>query len=653
MRSWVSGALDSLKNPLIRNFSLIALLLYILWLYFPPYANFFVGDDYVQFWRIREFVDAPLRAYRVFNPLWTDWYFRPLQHLWFLINRLIFQLDPLAYYYLQLSLHLVAATLIFALSKKLRLGSFFAFLATAIFAAGGLHQLTIAWISSIGNIFSAIMTLSSLIVFLNYLNRPDKRRLLLYSSSLAFLGLLSHELGIILPIFLIGLRILWPVKKRVVSFEIFTLLAWVLIIILYIYLQISRPNANVSASGMNVEILISSLSPARQIGYLFALIAQWFDIDNPLLINPGVTRPATVELAIGLLLPGLFLLLLGLVRKLNMSMMFVAYWLVFQLAFVYFALWLERPEILDSRHLYSAWAALSVFIAGLFQFLLYRKAKSSSQSSPLNYRPLAGGLVVLLLLIIQHSQIKSFQASIENHVLQIASREQQLKDILPNVSSETRLYANNFDLTAPYFAPAAAIWYGNSKLEGGTLSTLKLAKRVTNDSYLFDTNVAGLYNLMPELQDYGLTRFIWSQGPEQLLWLHEDTNNRLDSSEFMGDQVIGPVDDKRLAFSLNSKASGWVSVRYDDQILFGSSLAFAIMGEPGQSFRLILRQDSELDDILFEYTISPAEQGGWQEFLLPVENYWGQSVSLLFETDSGGTEKLEPGYWSNPRFVMD
>ena len=653
MRTQVSRGIKSLDIPLVRNFSLIALFLYTLWLYFPLYSDFFVGDDYVQFWRIREFIDSPVQAYKVFDPLWTDWYFRPLQHLWFLTNRLIFQLKPLAYYYIQLSLHLVAASLIFTLSRRIRLGNFFAFLATAIFAAGGLHQLSVAWISSIGNIISAIMAFSSLIAFLAYLDRPDKGQLLIYTSVLTFFGLLSHEMGIILPVFLIGLRVLWPEKRRVNRLEIFTFLVWMLIIVFYIYLQISRPNPNLSTAGINAKMLLSSLSPARQIDFLLTLIDQGFNFDKLVQIDPGGTGPNTLELTIGLLLPTLLLLWLCLVRKLNTAMMVGSYWLVVQLAFVYLALWLQRPDLLDSRHLYSAWAGLSVFVAGSFQFLIYRKAKSSHQYLASIYLPLVGSLIVLLFIIIQSDKIRSAQILIENHGRQIAKREQQLKDILPNVSDDTRLYAKNFDLTAPYFAPAAAVWYDNPKLAGGSLSILKQAKRITNKSYLFDTNATGIYNLMPELQEYHFTQFVWGQEPSQLLWLHENEIASLEASSFKSDQVIGPTSDKRLAFGLIYKASGWVSIQYDDRIPFGSYLAFAIMGEPGQSFRLILRRDNELEDILFEHTVSRAEQEGWQDFLLPVDDYWGQSVSLLFETNSNGREDPGPGYWSNPRFVME
>ncbi len=73
---------------------LVLLFLFTVWLYLPDYSDSFVGDDFVQQWRIRKVIEDPIQAYRIFNPVWTDWYYRPMQNLWFLGNRLLFGVNP-------------------------------------------------------------------------------------------------------------------------------------------------------------------------------------------------------------------------------------------------------------------------------------------------------------------------------------------------------------------------------------------------------------------------------------------------------------------------------------------------------------------------------------------------------------------------------
>lgn len=653
MRLQVVEKLSWFNKPLIRNLTLVTILLYVLWLYFPPYSNSFIGDDYVQFWRIRKFIISPQKAYQIFNPLWTDWYFRPLQNLWFLANRLIFQLQPLAYYYLQLILHLVSATFVFALAKRLQLGNFFAIFATIIFAAVGHFQLTVAWISSIGNVLSSLMAFGGLVIYITYLQRPKKERLLFVTTLVIVVGILGHELGIILPLFLLGLRTLWPNKRRLTKIEASLYFLWMLIIGAYIYVQISRPNANVAVSGIDFPTIRSSLSPIGQVNFISTLFGRWFGIRSLILTDPLTAPSNTVELAIGIALIALLILLLIYVRSFSLATMVGIYWLTMQVALIYFALWLQGPELVDSRHIYSAWAGLSLFVAGLFQYLSFEARSAAFRNIRRDYLALASIFILAVIITFQFDKLESAQQAMVNHLERIASREMQLKKILPAITDDTRVYAKEFDLTAPYFAPVAAIWYDNPQLPGGSLTILKQERRLTDEHYLFDTDSRGLYNLMPELQQYPLTYLLARRPPVELLWLHEDIISLLNDSSFSDDQVVGPNDDRRLAFGIITKSPGWVSAQYTDRVPYGSKLAFAILGQPGQTFRIRLVEENGNETILFEQEILVGGQEIWHDFMLPVNEHWGRTISLFFELSSFNGEDLLEGYWSNPRFVLE
>jgi hypothetical protein len=653
MKSQIFERIGSANINLARNMSLTALFLYVVWLYIPPYSAYFIGDDYVQFWRIREFVEAPLGSYRVFDPLWTDWYYRPLQNLWFLANRLVFLLNPFGYYYLQLIFHLLATALVFNLARKLQLTNFFAFLATLIFAAGGMHQLTVGWISSIGNIISAVLALAAIVSYLTYLQHPQKKHLLLLVTLFIISGFFSHELSIIVPIFIVALRFIWPQIKRLEILEAITFLSWLIFVVIYILAQITRPNANISASGLDKDLILSAFSPANQLGFILASIAHWFNFELSMLTEFQVLDLTVLELSLGILLFLILLLLLGMSRKANIALMFGALWMVFQLSFVYFSLWIQRPDILDNRHLFTAWMGLSFAVVGLFQYIATRNI---TRSLPFYRRSvlLSGSLIMITLFIFfQSRQISSDQAAIYNHALHLSGREKQLKEILPAVTNRTKLYANRFDLTAPYFAPTAAVWYSDPGLEGGSLAVLKESARITNETYLFDVDSSGLYNLMPELQEHSRSYLIWNKKPDALLWLYEESSGPLAKTSFVNERVVGQADNRRLAFGLKTIESGLVSARYDTIVPEGSSIAVAISGQPGQKFRLRINHAEYGEQVLLEHRIGQEESNTWLDQQISLDNYWGEDVSIFFDIENNDRGDIQFGHWSNPRFVLD
>jgi len=113
---------------------MIVILLIAAILFLPSYLDSYLGDDFVQQWRIRKLIGEPFRALNVFNPDWTDWYYRPLQNLWILFNRQLFGLTPAAYYFLQVSWHLVSISLLFRVARGFGAGRLAALLAAGLFS---------------------------------------------------------------------------------------------------------------------------------------------------------------------------------------------------------------------------------------------------------------------------------------------------------------------------------------------------------------------------------------------------------------------------------------------------------------------------------------------------------------------------------------
>ncbi len=635
----------------VTQLTLIALLLMTLWLYMPPYLDSFIGDDFVQQWRIRELLDKPLAAYKVLSPFWTDWYYRPLQNIWFLTNRLIFNLIPAGYYYLQLCWHLLAVSLIFNISRQLHVGRAGAIVASAFFAISGQHQLAIGWISNIGNVVCTTLSLAAFATFVAYLKNSNRWEFLVTTLLLYVFALLAHEQGFVLPFFLLFAKLIWPGRPPFRLREILVGAIVCFISIAYIYLQVSRPNANVAIGSDFLSLAATALLPVSAGRFVINSLPAWLPVHVSLFTaqttNGQLAPPWQATIIFILLL--LFLVIL--LRRASIAIRLGLAWAVFNLGFFYLALWIQRPELFDSRHLYSAWAGVCFVVGVVFQSLY-----DISQSNKINQRQrqawtLFLGFGVILILFLQAKQISFEQDRLFAHTRQVFSVENQMKSLLPSITSDTRVFAARFILTPPYFVPAAGVWYGQPGLSGGSLQSLKKYSSVMNDFYLFDNADGKLYNLIPELQEYQRSIFLWDDMLLGAKWLRENSEVTLPPNAYDFDVIAGPENERRLAMQVHPQESGWASLTYKVKVPQRSHLAVAVFGEPGLIFRIRLVNTHGDEQTLLQHSII-CSQTSWQKFLIPLSGYYDQEAMFYFElaSRSGNTK---PGYWTTPRIVID
>ena len=191
---------------------------------------------------------------------------------------LVSHLPPIIF--CKIAWHLLAICLIYHLSRQLGTERIAAFAASAIFAISAQHQLTIAWISSIGNVISTTCSLGAFAAYLAYLKKPEDRKSLLLITLLLFLfAILAHEEGFVLPIFLLIVRILWTPKKPIRREESVAAIFAVIISIIYLSIQITRSNANVGIGDDFISSITGALSPSVIGRYLADAGLRWLPID--------------------------------------------------------------------------------------------------------------------------------------------------------------------------------------------------------------------------------------------------------------------------------------------------------------------------------------------------------------------------------------
>ncbi|MBI3951857.1 MAG: tetratricopeptide repeat protein [Acidobacteria bacterium] len=131
-------------------------------------------------------------------------YYRPLFNIALILNHHFFGFDVFGWHVVSLFLHLVATLLIYFLSRQWRLSRQIAFAVALLFGLHPTHCESVAWVSGLPDPLAAVFVLSSLLLYERYYHgRGGQRSLLVWSVGLALLTMLSKEVAIVFPVFLV------------------------------------------------------------------------------------------------------------------------------------------------------------------------------------------------------------------------------------------------------------------------------------------------------------------------------------------------------------------------------------------------------------------------------------------------------------------
>ncbi len=231
LRLYQHVSLDVYKELKKVATSMYAIIVYLLittvLLFSPMTRNFFVGDDFTWFrWAAdcgnhmssaQRCQPTPLTILRYFTQA-DGFFYRPGAKTYFLFMYQLFWLNQTAYHMVSLLLHFTVSVLVFLLAKKIFRSSIHAVLAAFLFLMLSGFSEAIFWVSATGFLFTACFTLSSLLLFITWL---EKKKTIYFIATLGFfiLSLLFHELGIVTPLLFllyqwifdeqINLRSLW------------------------------------------------------------------------------------------------------------------------------------------------------------------------------------------------------------------------------------------------------------------------------------------------------------------------------------------------------------------------------------------------------------------------------------------------------------
>ncbi|EEF57394.1 tetratricopeptide repeat protein [Pedosphaera parvula] len=210
--------MDSQKQK--RQFWIVCLVLALgsFIIYFQLLHNGFINYDDPDYVTTNPHVKAGIRASNLFWAFTTghasNWH--PLTWISHMIDSSLFGANPTGHHLTSLLFHIANALLLFAfLNRTTGLLWRSAFVA-ALFAWHPLHVESVAWIAERKDVLSTLFWLLTMIAYVRYAEKPDRKKYLL-TLLLFALGLLSKPMVVTLP-FVLLLMDLWPLN-RVILFN--------------------------------------------------------------------------------------------------------------------------------------------------------------------------------------------------------------------------------------------------------------------------------------------------------------------------------------------------------------------------------------------------------------------------------------------------
>jgi tetratricopeptide (TPR) repeat protein len=169
--------------------------------YASSFSSGFVYDDHTLIEKAKYYTDWGWLPEYFKHPFALN-YYRPLVMIWFLLNRMTFDLNPVGWHIGVVVVHIIVTLLAYVTGYLLTRSVGIAGLAAAIFAVHPVHVESVAWISGVPDPLLAVFVFTAFICYLRF--REDRKPLWLAGSVLAAAAsMLSKEVGIALPL-LIG-----------------------------------------------------------------------------------------------------------------------------------------------------------------------------------------------------------------------------------------------------------------------------------------------------------------------------------------------------------------------------------------------------------------------------------------------------------------
>lgn len=220
----IESSMKVFEKDFFIFFILIALLAVLF--FYPSLFTFFVQDDFwlLRISRISEVGDFVSFFVPLLNVVW----YRPLSsQVFFFLGQGLFGLHPFPFHVVTLATHFLATYFLYRLTLHITKHKQISVVASLIYEIHQIHTVSLSWLAAYSFVLGPLVLI---LVFYAYVQKQSRKALFFYA-----LGLLTHEIFILLPLGLVFWKLLsrnsdkkWFELAPYISLSIVvTLLRWV------------------------------------------------------------------------------------------------------------------------------------------------------------------------------------------------------------------------------------------------------------------------------------------------------------------------------------------------------------------------------------------------------------------------------------------
>ncbi len=203
IRQSPDNSIQEINNQPRSLLAIILLLILLIGLVYAPAINaYFISDDFATVAHLffnKILLDGQELAWFLLASNDGGVYFRPVGQLMYLVDSLIWGLEPLGYHLTNLLFHIFNSLLTFLLAWRLTRNQVAAAAAMLLFAIMPIHAEAVSWIAARYDIICGFFYLTSVLCWVLYRHK-EETRLYLLSIAAFVLALSSKEVAITLPL---------------------------------------------------------------------------------------------------------------------------------------------------------------------------------------------------------------------------------------------------------------------------------------------------------------------------------------------------------------------------------------------------------------------------------------------------------------------
>jgi len=182
-------------------------------------SNYFAGQDYSWFRQVmlcsgidsQNCVSFFAKTIGIVSSVGESLY-PPAAKFYFLLMYSVFWLNQDIYHLVSVTLHFLIATVLFFLAKRILQDKYLSFLTSALFMVSSGYSQAVFWISSTGYLFSTLLSLLAIFLFIIWEEKNNK--ITLFISFVSFLlAILFNQLALMVPILIVFYSVIFNKEK--------------------------------------------------------------------------------------------------------------------------------------------------------------------------------------------------------------------------------------------------------------------------------------------------------------------------------------------------------------------------------------------------------------------------------------------------------